>query len=117
MVGGGIGTLARYAFSGLLYAWWGARFPYGTMAVNLTGCFLIGFLAVLSEEKFLLGPDARTLLMIGFCGAYTTFSTFILESAYLIREGQTGYAFINIAASIILGFLMLRLGILTAELF
>ena len=87
--GGILGTFARYFLSGAVYRVWGASFPFGTLVVNLVGCFAIGFLAVLAEEKFLLGPAARVFLMIGFCGAFTTFSTFILETANLTKDGET----------------------------
>ena len=80
-LGGVAGTFARYVLGGVIYQLFGTSFPYGTLAVNLLGCLIIGFLAALAEEKFLLGPNARLLLMVGFCGAFTTFSTFIFETA------------------------------------
>lgn len=113
--GGILGTFARYFLSGAVHRVFGATFPFGTLVVNLVGCFAIGFLAVLAEEKFLLGPTARVFLMIGFCGAFTTFSTFILESSNLARDGESFYAFLNIALSVILGFLVFRAGILLAR--
>lgn len=114
--GGILGTFARYLLAGAVYRAWGASFPYGTLIVNLTGCFLIGFLTILSEEKFLLGPAARVFLMIGFCGAYTTFSTFILETANLMRDGENFRAFMNVALSVLVGFLALRAGILLGKI-
>ncbi|HNX68340.1 MAG TPA: fluoride efflux transporter CrcB [Candidatus Omnitrophota bacterium] len=116
ILGGALGTIARYLLAGAVYQAWGTGFPYGTLIVNLSGCWLIGLLAVLSDEKFLLGPDARILLMIGFCGAYTTFSTFMLETANLMKDGQNLRAFMNILLSVVLGFLALRAGILTGKL-
>ena len=115
ILGGALGTLARYGLAGITYRVLGANFPYGTLAVNLTGCFLIGFLVVLTETKFLLGPNARFLLMVGFCGAFTTFSTFILESANLIRDGETLRALLNVVGSVVLGFIFFRIGILVGE--
>ncbi len=109
--GGLLGTFARYSLAGIVYRVWGASFPYGTLVVNLTGCLLIGFLVVLSEEKFMLGPTARIFLMIGFCGAYTTFSTFMLETANLMKDGENLRAFMNVFLSILLGFAALRTGI------
>ena len=114
--GGVAGTFARYLLAGVVYSALGTGFPYGTLVVNLTGCFLIGFLAVLAEEKFLLGPSARLLLMVGFCGAFTTFSTFMLETANLIRDGESGRAFLNVLASVVVGFLVFRLGVFLAEI-
>ncbi|HRY29999.1 MAG TPA: CrcB family protein, partial [Elusimicrobiota bacterium] len=80
-VGSVAGGFARYLLSGAVHSKWGSGFPYGTLAVNLCGCFLIGLLNGLAEEKFLLNPHARLLLMTGFCGAFTTFSTIMLESS------------------------------------
>ena len=113
--GGILGTFARYFLSGTIHRIFGAAFPFGTLAVNLVGCFAIGFLAVLAEEKFLLGPTARVFLMIGFCGAFTTFSSFILETSNLAKDGENLYAFMNIALSVVLGFLVFRLGVMLAR--
>ena len=115
ILGGVAGTLARYFLAGAVYQILGTGFPYGTLAVNLIGCFLIGFLAALAEEKFLLGPNARLLLMVGFCGAFTTFSTFIFETSNLMRDGETLRAFVNVLASVIIGFLVFRLGVFLGE--
>ena len=115
-IGGVAGTFARYLLAGAVYAVFGTGFPYGTLAVNLTGCFLIGFLAALAEEKFLLGPSARLLLMVGFCGAFTTFSTFMLETANLMKDGETGRAFLNVLASVVAGFFVFRSGVFLAEI-
>ena len=114
-LGGGAGTIARYIFSGLVYEGLGSRFPYGTLAVNLLGCFLIGFFAVLTEEKFLFPPELRILITVGFLGGFTTFSTFIYETANLIKDGQTLLAFGNVAASVGVGFVAFRLGVLLGE--
>ena len=113
--GGILGTFARYFLSGAVHRICGPTFPFGTLAVNLIGCFAIGFLAVLGEEKFLLGPTARVFLMIGFCGAFTTFSSVILETSNLTRDGESLYAFMNIALSVLLGFLIFRLGVMLAR--
>ncbi len=117
LIAGGIaGTVSRYLLAGFVYQVFGADFPYGTLVVNLIGCFLIGFLASLSEEKFLLSPSARLLLMVGFCGAFTTFSTFMLETANLMKNGENLKAFMNVAASVVIGFLVFRLGVFFAEI-
>lgn len=116
ILGGTAGTLSRYLLSGWVYELFGPRFPYGTLVVNLTGCFLIGFLASLGEDKFLLNPNSRLLLMAGFCGAFTTFSTFILETDHLIKGGEMVQALLNILASVILGFFIFRLGSFLARL-
>jgi len=113
---GAIGTLARYSLSGLVYRVFGSRFPHGTLAVNLIGCFLLGFLAALAEVRFMLTPSMRLFLMIGFCGAFTTFSTLIYETFHLIRDGQTVSAFLNLVITVILGFILFRTGMLIGEL-
>lgn len=116
-VGGMAGTFARYVLGGFIHQFFGPSFPYGTLTVNLLGCFLIGFLAVLAEDKFLLAPNARLLLMVGFCGAFTTFSTFIFETSNLVRDGEAWRALLNVVASVVAGFLFFRAGILIGELF
>ena len=116
LVGGAIGTVARYALSVFTYRTLGADFPYGTLVVNLTGCFIIGFLAAITEEKFLFGTNIRIFLMIGFCGAFTTFSTFILETANLMKDGETFRALLNVLISVIVGFVVFRRGVLAGEL-
>lgn len=110
------GGFSRYWLAGAVYGRLGAGFPYGTLAVNLTGCLLIGFFDSLAVKKFVLGPEARTLLMIGFCGAFTTFSTLMLETDNLVRSGETGRAFLNVGVSVVAGFLLFRLGALAGEL-
>jgi CrcB protein len=116
IIGGAVGTVARYLLGGAVYRLMGAGFPYGTLVVNVSGCFILGLLAVLSDKKFILGSDARLLLMIGFCGAFTTFSTLIFESDSLLRNGQAMRAFTNIFVSVILGFILFRLGSLLGEI-
>lgn len=109
------GGAARYVLTGAVYQVFGTRFPYGTLVVNLSGCFLIGVLNSLAEVKFLLGPNARVLLMIGFCGAFTTLSTLMLETSNLMKGGETARALANVAATIILGFLLFRVGEVLGE--
>ena len=110
-----LGGYGRYFLSGVAYRWFGTAFPFGTLAVNLIGCFFIGFLSVLAEEKSVLGPEARLCLMAGFCGAFTTFSTFMLETGGLVRDGQWLSVFLNIFLSVAAGFLAYQLGIFTAR--
>ncbi|MCK9431072.1 MAG: fluoride efflux transporter CrcB [Candidatus Omnitrophica bacterium] len=116
VIGGAAGTVARYLLGGAVYRFTGTNFPYGTLVVNIGGCFILGVLAALSDKKFMLSPDARLLLMIGFCGAFTTFSTLIFETDSLVRNGQMIRAFGNVFASIILGFLLFRLGTFIGEI-
>ena len=116
VIGGAAGTIARYLLAGVVYRFTGTGFPYGTLVVNISGCFILGFLASLSDKKFMLGPDARLLLMIGFCGAFTTFSSLIFETDNLVRDGQAIRAFTNIFASVILGFVLFRVGTFIGEI-
>ncbi|MGE5307792.1 MAG: fluoride efflux transporter CrcB [Deltaproteobacteria bacterium] len=115
-VGGTAGTIARYLLGGAVYGIAGTSFPYGTLVVNLLGCLLVGFLAALTEDRFVLGPDLRVLLMIGFCGAFTTFSTFILETSNLIRDGETMRAFLNVIVSVAAGFILFRIGMFLGDI-
>jgi len=115
IVGGLSGTVCRYLVSGSIFKAFGDRFPYGTLAVNVTGCFLLGLFAIIAEGKLGLSPHTKLLLTVGFCGAYTTFSTLILETSHLMQDGRNGYAFMNLAVSIILGFIALKLGVLLGD--
>lgn len=109
------GGMARYVLAGAVYQVLGARFPSGTLAVNLSGCFLMGIFNGLAEARFLLGPEARLMLMTGFCGAFTTLSTLMLETSQLLKGGQMGRALTNIALTLIAGFLAFRLGEILSE--
>jgi CrcB protein len=110
------GGVARYMFAGAVYNRLGTSFPYGTLLVNLSGCLLIGFFNSLTEVKFLLGPNERILLMTGFCGAYTTFSTLILETSNLLRDGEAWRGCLNLGLSVVIGFLLFRLGALVGRI-
>ena len=117
IVGGATGTVARYVLSGATYRIFGTGFPYGTFAVNLIGCFILGFLVSVTDRRIFLDANARILLMVGFCGAFTTFSTFIYETAGLIKDGEATRAFLNVLLSVVIGFIVLRLGILLGDIF
>ncbi len=116
LIGGGAGAVARYALSGFVHRLMGINFPYGTLVINMLGCFLIGFLATLSDEKALLDINMRVFLMIGFLGAFTTFSTFILETAYLLDDGEILKAIINVTSSIVIGLIVVWAGILFGKM-
>ena len=103
-IGGFIGSTLRYAATG--YVQQVSRsidFPYGTLAVNLIGCFLIGFLSQLAESRGVFTAESRTFVFIGILGGFTTFSAFGNETINLWREGENLYAMINIAAHLLLG--------------
>lgn len=115
--GGLTGTFLRYYFSVFVHHTAGPRFPLATLLVNLLGCFVAGLFVGWGEEKIALSPETRLLVITGFCGAFTTFSAFILETETLFRGGAGGYAALNIFANIILGFLLFRGGMLLAKAF
>ena len=116
LVGGLFGTAGRYVLAGAVYRWMGTGFPYGTLAVNTLGCFVIGFLSTFAEQKFLLTPEARLFWMVGLLGAFTTFSTLIYESWRLMQDGEMLLASVNLLGSLALGLLALWLGHLAASL-
>lgn len=102
-VGGFVGAIARYLIDGAISDRTGGAFPWGTLAVNLSGSFLIGLLFALVIERAALSPDLRGPLMIGFIGSYTTFSTLALESWRMFEDGAWLAAAGNIAGSMVLG--------------
>ncbi|SHK97120.1 fluoride efflux transporter CrcB [Rhodothermus profundi] len=114
-LGGALGALARYALSGFVYTWLGPTFPWGTLVVNLTGCYGLGLLWALSESVA-LPPAISPLIFIGFFGAFTTFSTYGLESFQLLRDGELLLGLMNLLGSSLAGLLCVALGFLTARL-
>ena len=109
-IGSMAGGFARYYFGGFVQHVSGDSFPYGTMVVNLLGCLIIGFIASIAADRFPLSAPSRILLFSGFCGAFTTFSAFMVESDFLLRNGNTWGAAINVAVSLAGGFALYRLG-------
>ena len=101
-IGGGLGSAARYWFSGAVARQFGEIFPWGTLLVNVSGSFVIGFLAALAEPggRRFIGPTGRQFFMYGVCGGYTTFSSFSLQTLELVREGDWFKAGANAAASV-----------------
>lgn len=107
---GGIGTLCRYALSGWVARKAGETFPLGTLVVNLIGCLLIGYLFHLFEEKYLVDPVLRMVVLTGFLGGLTTFSSFGLQTFTLLRDGQVFMAGLNILISNFFGLLTVWIG-------
>jgi len=115
-IGGGLGSIARFAASGLVARLVGETFPWGTILVNVTGSFLIGFIATLTgtEGRWLVSPSAREFVMIGVLGGYTTFSSFSLQTLTLARDGEWLHAGVNVVVSVILCLAAVWLGHLVA---
>lgn len=108
-LGGALGALARHTISDLTYRVTGSGFPWGTLAVNLSGCLVIGFLWAAAERAPLPGHGS-SLVFVGFLGAYTTFSTFGIETLNLLRNGDTVLALANVAASNLGGLVIVWVG-------
>ena len=113
-IGGAIGALLRYWMSIWVYSFAGQGFPYGTLAVNVSGSLLIGFLYILIERMG-LGIEWRAALLIGLIGAFTTFSSFSLETLNLFEQGEQLKAAMNIVLSVVLCLFATWLGILAAR--
>jgi CrcB protein len=111
MCGGGLGAASRYSISLLAARIIGTSFPWGTLAVNLSGCFLIGLLLALADRMRFLTPDMRLLIITGYLGALTTFSTFSLETVSAGRAGLILQPLANILANNIGGLTLTFLGI------
>ena len=114
LIGGGVGAVTRFIVGTVIVAAIGARFPFGTIFINLSGSFLIGFAMTLLTERAHLSPNWRFLLVVGFLGGYTTFSSFEWETLSLIRDGNRWLGFLNGFGSIILGYLAVWFGAFVA---
>lgn len=109
-IGGFIGAITRYALAAWIGQRWGRSFPMGTFIINVSGSFLIGLIMSLLTDRFVTNPYWRLLLVVGFLGAYTTFSTFEFETSNLLKDGEILYAALNVFLSVFAGFAALRLG-------
>ncbi|MDL1911496.1 fluoride efflux transporter CrcB [Chloroflexi bacterium CFX6] len=110
-LGGALGSVSRY----LVGTWVQTAsksidFPYGTLTVNLIGCFVIGFLSQLAESRGAFTPESRALVFIGVLGGFTTFSSFGSDTLNLLRDGETFNALANVGANVILGLILVWLG-------
>jgi fluoride exporter len=97
-----VGASARYFLSGFVARHFSTTFPYGTLIINITGSMILGFFLIYSTERVLLDPRWRLLVAIGFCGSYTTFSSYAFESFALMEQSQWLMLGINIVASNVL---------------
>lgn len=109
-IAGLAGTLLRYWLSGFVARRYGETFPVGTMVVNVLGCLIAGAVFNLTEERFLVNPTLRTVILIGLLGGFTTFSSYGLQTFTLLRDREFGLATLNIVVSNVLGLLMVWVG-------
>lgn len=110
-LGGFAGAIARYAVDGAVSDRTGGGFPWGTLVINATGSFVLGVLFAVTTERAILPADIRGPLMIGFLGAYTTFSTWMLESWRLIEGGSYSAAAANLGGSVVVGLIAVSAGL------
>ncbi len=115
MLGGATGSLARFVLGTAIMNRVGGRFPLGTVVINITGSFLIGLLMTIFSERLNPHPNWRLLLVVGFLGGYTTFSSFEWESLGLVRDGARWLGLLNIAGSVLLGYFAVWLGVIIAS--
>ena len=107
---GAVGALARYHLQGLVHRLYGGPFPLGTFVVNISGCFVLGVLFSALTERFTVNGDLRAALTVGLLGAYTTFSTFALETVGLGEAEKLGFAVLNVVLSVAVGLVAVRIG-------
>ncbi len=108
---GGLGALSRYGVGYAVHAFMGRNFPWGTAAANTLGCFLFGLVWSLAEDRYMIRPETRIIILTGFMGAFTTFSTFIFETNQLLRDQEFLRAGLNFFGQSLAGFISLILGL------
>jgi CrcB protein len=115
-IGSALGGMARYGASMMIGNWFGQTFPWGTLLVNITGSFVIGFFATLTgpDGRLMVGSDVRQFVMVGLCGGYTTFSAFSLQTLNLVQDGEMVRAGVNVGASVVLCLVSVWLGYVAA---
>jgi len=116
-IGGALGAIARYLINISPLANLFEKFPFPTFFINITGSFLIGFLLILFTDKFAINDNLRLAIIVGFLGAFTTFSTFELEIWELIKENQFPTAFLYLFLSVVVGFIGVLSGVWLAKRF
>ncbi len=114
-IGGSLGALLRYGVANGVHAVLGRGFPYGTLIVNVSGCLAMGLLYVLLVERLALGPEWRAALLIGVLGAFTTFSSFSMETFALFEAGERVKALMNVLLSVSLCLAAVWLGVLVGR--
>ena len=114
---GAFGAVARYSLGGLVQRYTGATFPWGTFVVNVMGAFLFGLIWSLVEQRLVISVETRVIILSGFLGAFTTFSSFMFETSSLIGEAQWGLALLNVFGQIVLGLAAIFLGLAAGRVF
>jgi CrcB protein len=114
-IGGGVGAISRFVVGKQIARLWGTSFPYGTLVINLTGALIIGFLLTLLTERTVSDPFWRLLLVTGFLGGYTTFSSYTYESMQLIQDGRWGAGLLYVGGSNLAGLLCCAAGMAIAR--
>ena len=115
LLGGGVGSLTRYLVGLAITTRTGARFPFGTVVINITGSFIIGFLMTMFTQRWSGHPNLRLLLVTGFLGGYTTFSSFEWETLSLVAGGGGWLGLVNVVGSVAMGYLAVWLGATLAK--
>lgn len=115
MLGGALGAVLRFILSTSITERFGSAFPYGTLMVNVLGSFAVGFFAIVLAEKMALSPLVRMGLFVGFLGAFTTFSTFSLETLNLFEEGYLARALLNIMLSVLFSVFAVWTGVMLGK--
>ena len=114
---GAAGTLSRYGLQGVVQVRTGGLFPYGTLLVNLTGCFFLGLIGQFTLNRMVISPDWRMAIAVGFFGGYTTFSSFGWETAKMMEAGEWTRVSVYVGASVIAGLLLSVAGVRLANKF
>jgi CrcB protein len=115
MLGGAVGAVARFIMSTKITEKFGNSFPYGTLSINVFGSFVMGFLAIILIERMHIDPLYRLGIFVGFLGAFTTFSTFSMETLNLFEQGMPLRALLNIVSSVLFSVLAVWLGFLIGK--
>jgi len=115
-IAGAVGALARYGLAGVVQSAFKMNFPWGTAVVNILGCFLFGLIWSICESRSAIRPEARVIVLTGFLGAFTTFSTFVFETVGLIRDSQLLAACGNLMFQNTVGIVFLFAGMMLGRL-
>ncbi|QQS37889.1 MAG: fluoride efflux transporter CrcB [Ignavibacteriales bacterium] len=116
-IGAAAGGTFRYWMTSFIHKLFPSTFPYGTLTVNILGSFLLGVIIFYFDDKNLISPSLKLLLTVGFCGGFTTFSTFSIETINLLRDSEISLALLNISANILFCLLGVYLAYIISKIF